>query len=195
MRTATIHRATKETSIDLTLNVDGTGKAKIETGIGFFDHMLEQVARHGLMDLDVHVKGDLVVDGHHTVEDTGIALGDALREALGEKRGIVRYGTSYVPLDEALSRVVLDFSGRPGLSFQCEFASDMIGSLDSSLVHEFFQAVVNHAGMTLHVDNIRGFNAHHQAETIFKAFGRAMREACETDSRAPDAIPSTKGTL
>ena len=175
--------------------MDGTGRCAVHTGIGFFDHMLEQIARHGLMDLDVKVEGDLYVDGHHTVEDAGIVLGQALKEALGEKKGIVRYGQACIPLDESLSRVVLDLSGRPGLYFDCDFTAPMIGALDSQLVREFFQAVSNHAGMTLHIDNLKGENAHHQAESIFKAFARALRAAVATDERAADVIPSTKGAL
>ncbi len=195
MREAHIHRTTAETDVMVSVNLDGTGEREIDTGIGFFDHMLDQIARHGLIDLTVKVKGDLKVDGHHTVEDTGIALGEAIRKALGEKAGVVRYGMSFVPLDEALSRCVLDLSGRPGLVFSCAFTAPMIGELDSQLVREFFQALVNHAGMTLHVDNLRGDNAHHQAETIFKAFGRALRMAVEIDPRMGGRVPSTKGTL
>lgn len=195
MRTAQIQRVTKETDIAVEINLDGTGVAKIDTGIGFFDHMLDQIARHGLVDLSVVCKGDTYIDGHHSVEDVGIALGQALCKALGNKAGIVRYGFSYVPLDEALSRVVLDLSGRPGLDFNCTFTAPMIGALDSQLVREFFQGLVNHAGMTLHIDNLKGINAHHQAETIFKAFGRALRMAVEKDARMGDAIPSTKGAL
>ncbi len=195
MRTAEIKRTTRETEINLKIDLDGTGKCAVATGIGFFDHMLEQIARHGLIDLAVSVKGDLHVDGHHTVEDTGIALGIALKEALGDKKGIVRYGSACIPLDEALSRVVIDLSGRPGLYFDCEFKAPMIGELDSQLVREFFQALANNAGMTLHIDNLKGENAHHQAETVFKAFARALRSAVETDSRAPSSIPSTKGAL
>ncbi len=195
MRTAQVKRVTKETDIDVRVNLDGTGVAEIDTGIGFFDHMLDQIARHGLLDLKVVCKGDTYIDGHHSVEDVGIALGQALKEALGNKAGIVRYGFSFVPLDEALSRVVMDLSGRPGLDFNCAFTAPMIGALDSQLVREFFQGLVNHAGMTLHVDNLKGINAHHQAESIFKAFGRALRMAVEKDSRVGDAIPSTKGAL
>ena len=167
MRTAAISRKTKETQIEVCLNLDGTGRCAVQTGIGFFDHMLEQIARHGLMDLDMKVEGDLYVDGHHTVEDAGIVFGQALKEALGNKKGIVRYGQACIPLDESLSRVVLDLSGRPGLYFDCDFTAPMIGALDSQLVREFFQAVSNHAGMTLHIDNLKGENAHHQAESIF----------------------------
>lgn len=195
MRKAQISRVTGETDITVGINLDGTGEKEIDTGIGFFDHMLDQIARHGMVDLSIKAKGDLEVDGHHTVEDVGIALGDAIAKALGDKKGVTRYGMSYVPLDEALSRVVLDLSGRPGLVFECCFTAPMIGALDSQLVREFFQGLVNHAGMTLHIDNIRGENAHHQAETIFKAFGRALRMAVEPDPRAAGLIPSTKGVL
>ncbi len=195
MRKAQISRVTGETDITVGINLDGTGEKEIDTGIGFFDHMLDQIARHGMIDLSIKAKGDLKVDGHHTVEDVGIALGDAIAKALGDKKGVTRYGMSYVPLDEALSRVVLDLSGRPGLVFECRFTAPMIGALDSQLVREFFQGLVNHAGMTLHIDNIRGENAHHQAETIFKAFGRALRMAVEPDPRAAGRIPSTKGVL
>lgn len=195
MRKAQISRVTGETDITVGINLDGTGEKEIDTGIGFFDHMLDQIARHGMIDLSIKAKGDLEVDGHHTVEDVGIALGDAIAKALGDKKGVTRYGMSYVPLDEALSRVVLDLSGRPGLVFECCFTAPMIGALDSQLVREFFQGLVNHAGMTLHIDNIRGENAHHQAETIFKAFGRALRMAVELDPRAAGLIPSTKGVL
>lgn len=195
MRTAVISRNTKETQIQVRLVLDGTGECAVETGIGFFDHMLEQIARHGLMDLTVKVAGDLYVDGHHTVEDVGIVIGQALKSALGDKMGIVRYGQACIPLDESLSRVVLDLSGRPGLYFDCQFTASMIGQLDSQLVKEFFQGLVNHAGMTLHVDNLKGENAHHQAESIFKAFARALRAAVTVDERAADVIPSTKGAL
>ena len=195
MRSALIKRTTGETDISVEVNLDGTGLKDISTGIGFFDHMLDQIARHGLIDLKVCARGDLQVDGHHTVEDVGIALGEAIKQALGDKAGIVRYGESHVPLDEALSRVVLDLSGRPGLVFDYSFTAPMIGELDSQLVREFFQALANHAAMTLHVDNIRGENAHHQAETIFKAFGRALRMAVEVDPRQAGRIPSTKGAL
>ena len=195
MRKAQISRVTGETDITVGINLDGTGEKEIDTGIGFFDHMLDQIARHGMIDLSIKAKGDLEVDGHHTVEDVGIALGDAIAKALGDKKGVTRYGMSYVPLDEALSRVVLDLSGRPGLVFECCFTAPMIGALDSQLVREFFQGLVNRAGMTLHIDNIRGENAHHQAETIFKAFGRALRMAVEPDPRAAGLIPSTKGVL
>ena len=195
MRKAQISRVTGETDITVGINLDGTGEKEIDTGIGFFDHMLDQIARHGMIDLSIKAKGDLEVDGHHTVEDVGIALGDAIAKALGDKKCATRYGMSYVPLDEALSRVVLDLSGRPGRVFECCFTAPMIGALDSQLVREFFQGLVNHAGMTLHIDNIRGENAHHQAETIFKAFGRALRMAVEPDPRAAGLIPSTKGVL
>lgn len=195
MRIGSVERKTKETQISVRINLDGTGKADIATGIGFFDHMLDQIARHGLVDLEIKAHGDLEVDGHHTVEDVGIALGDALLQALGDKRGVRRYGFAYVPLDEALSRVVLDLSGRPHLEFACDFTAPMIGALDSQLVREFFQGLVNHGEVTLHCDCLRGINAHHQAETLFKAFGRALRMAVEKDPRMGDAIPSTKGTL
>ncbi|MDO5625775.1 MAG: imidazoleglycerol-phosphate dehydratase HisB [Pseudomonadota bacterium] len=194
-RTARVARDTAETHITVALNLDGSGTAKLATGIGFFDHMLEQIARHGLIDLDVQAQGDLHIDGHHTVEDVGITLGQAVHKAVGDKRGITRYGHSYVPLDEALSRVVIDFSGRPGLVLNAPFTSGMIGQLDTQLIHEFFQGFVNHALVTLHIDNLKGSNAHHQAETIFKAFGRALRMALERDARAAGQIPSTKGTL
>lgn len=195
MRTARIERNTFETKITVEVNLDGMGRCDIATGIGFFDHMLEQIGRHGLIDLTVKAEGDLHVDGHHTVEDVGIALGMALRQAMGERRGLVRYGASYVPLDEALSRVVIDLSGRPGLVFVANFTAPMIGQFDSQLVREFFQGLVNHAAMTVHVDNLRGENAHHQAETIFKAFGRALRQAVSSDERLGSAVPSTKGCL
>lgn len=194
-RTASVSRNTAETQIQLSINLDGSGIAKLQTGIGFFDHMLDQIARHGLIDLDIACTGDLHIDGHHTVEDVGIALGQAFRQAVGDKKGLRRYGHAYVPLDEALSRVVVDFSGRPGLVMPVEFSSGMIGALDTQLIHEFFQGFVNHALVSLHIDNLRGHNAHHQAETIFKAFGRALRMALEFDPRALDQIPSTKGSL
>ncbi len=194
-RRASIKRNTAETQIQLSINLDGTGTAQLQTGIGFFDHMLDQIARHGLIDLDIQCTGDLHIDGHHTVEDVGIALGQAFREAVGDKKGLRRYGHAYVPLDEALSRVVVDFSGRPGLVMPVEFTSGMIGALDTQLIFEFFQGFVNHAFVSLHIDNLRGHNAHHQAETIFKAFGRALRMALEFDPRALDQIPSTKGSL
>ncbi len=195
MRTATIKRITAETQIRVSINLDGTGKAKLATGVPFLEHMLDQVARHGLVDVDVDAKGDLHIDGHHTVEDIGITLGQAVAEAIGDKAGIRRYGHSYVPLDEALSRVVIDFSGRPGLHFNVKFTRPLIGEFDVDLAYEFFQGFANHAQVTLHVDNLRGENAHHQCETIFKAFARALRMAVELDSRASGVIPSTKGTL
>jgi imidazoleglycerol-phosphate dehydratase len=195
MRKATVHRKTHETTIDVSLDVDGTGVYSIATGVPFLDHMVEQVARHGLFDLDIKATGDLHIDAHHTVEDVGITLGQALSQALGDKRGVRRYGHAYVPLDEALSRVVVDLSGRPGLDMQVAFTRARIGEFDADLVYEFFQGFVNHAQATLHVDNLKGRNAHHQAETIFKAFGRALRMAVELDPRAVDSVPSTKGTL
>ena len=195
MRTATVTRKTAETDIAVTLNLDGTGKAKLATGVPFLDHMLDQVARHGMIDLDVAAQGDLHIDAHHTVEDVGITIGQAVAKALGGKKGIRRFGHAYIPLDEALSRVVIDFSGRPGLEFHVPFTRGLIGEFDVDLVHEFFQGFVNHAQVTLHVDNLRGANAHHQAETAFKAFGRALRMAVEPDPRAGGAVPSTKGTL
>ena len=194
-RTAEVSRKTAETQITVKVNLDGTGVSKLSTGIGFFDHMLDQIARHGLIDLDISAKGDLHIDAHHTVEDVGITLGQAFAKAMGDKKGIRRYGHSYVPLDEALSRVVIDFSGRPGLEFHVPFKRSMIGSFDVDLTHEFFQGFVNHALMTLHIDNLRGENAHHQCETVFKAFGRALRMAAELDSRSAGTIPSTKGSL
>ena len=194
-RLAEITRNTAETKITVKVNLDGTGVAKLHTGIGFFDHMLDQIARHGLIDLDIHADGDLHIDGHHTVEDVGIALGQAVHKAVGDKKGIRRYGHAYVPLDEALSRVVIDLSGRPGLIMNVPFKSGMIGAFDTQLAHEFFQGFVNHAFVTLHIDNLRGENAHHQAETVFKAFARALRGALEFDSRAVGMIPSTKGSL
>ena len=195
MRTATVTRKTAETDIAVTLNLDGTGKSKLATGVPFLDHMLDQVARHGMIDLDVAAQGDLHIDAHHTVEDVGITIGQAVAKALGGKKGIRRFGHAYVPLDEALSRVVVDFSGRPGLEFHVPFTRGLIGEFDVDLVHEFFQGFVNHAQVTLHVDNLRGANAHHQAETAFKAFGRALRMAVELDPRAAGTVPSTKGTL
>ena len=194
-RTAEVTRRTAETEITVRIDLDGTGRSELATGIGFFDHMLDQIARHGLIDLHIQAKGDLHIDGHHTVEDVGITLGQALAKAVGDKRGIRRYGHAYVPLDEALSRVVIDFSGRPGLVAHVPFTSGMIGSFDTQLMHEFFQGFVNHAFVTLHIDNLRGANAHHQAETVFKAFGRALRAALELDPRAPGVVPSTKGSL
>ncbi|HUP08722.1 MAG TPA: imidazoleglycerol-phosphate dehydratase HisB [Caldimonas sp.] len=194
-RTATVQRDTKETQIRVRVDLDGSGAAKLATGIGFFDHMLDQVARHGLVDLEVEAKGDLHIDGHHTVEDVGIALGMAVAQALGDKKGLVRYGHAYVPLDEALSRVVIDFSGRPGLVMNVPFKAGMIGGFDVQLAHEFFQGFANHALVTLHVDNLRGENAHHQCETVFKAFARALRMAIAIDPRSAGTIPSTKGSL
>lgn len=194
-RTAEVNRKTAETNIRVAVNLDGTGQAKLATGIGFLDHMLDQIARHGLIDLDIQCEGDLHIDGHHTVEDIGITLGQAFAKAVGDKKGIRRYGHAYVPLDEALSRVVVDFSGRPGLVMDVPFKSGMVGSFDTQLTHEFFQGFVNHAFVTLHIDNLKGDNAHHQAETVFKAFARALRAALEFDPRALGSIPSTKGTL
>jgi imidazoleglycerol-phosphate dehydratase len=195
VRTAAVTRNTAETKISVSVNLDGKGRSKLATGVPFLDHMLDQVARHGLLDLEVEAKGDLHIDAHHTVEDIGIAVGQAVAKAIGEKRGVRRFGHAYVPLDEALSRVVIDFSGRPGLEFNVAFVRARIGEFDVDLVHEFFQGFVNHAQVTLHVDNLRGTNAHHQAETVFKAFARALRMAVEADSRAGRAVPSTKGTL
>lgn len=195
MRTANVNRSTLETQISVSINLDGAGKSAFETGLGFLDHMLDQIARHGMMDMEVNAKGDLHIDAHHTVEDIGITLGQAFSQAIGDKKGICRYGHAYVPLDEALSRVVLDISGRPGLAFNCEFTRATIGSFDVDLIHEFFQGFVNHANITLHIDNIKGHNAHHQAETIFKAFGRALRMALTYDERMFGIMPSTKGSL
>ena len=195
MRQAEISRNTLETRITVRVNLDGSGRGKFATGVPFLDHMLDQVARHGMIDLEVEAQGDLHIDAHHTVEDIGITLGQALTKALGDKAGLRRYGHAYVPLDEALSRVVVDLSGRPGLIFGVEFVRAMIGAFDVDLVREFFQGLVNHANMTLHVESLRGENAHHQAETIFKAFGRALRMAVEADERAAGSIPSTKGSL
>ena len=194
-RSAHVERVTKETTIAVTVDLDGGGRAEVDTGVPFLDHMLDQVARHGMLDLVVRAKGDLHVDAHHTVEDVGITFGQAVKRALGDKKGIRRYGHAYVPLDEALSRVVLDLSGRPGLEFHVPFTRALVGTFDVDLIHEFFQGFVNHALVTLHVDNLRGDNAHHQAETVFKAFARALRMACERDSRLGGAIPSTKGSL
>ncbi len=194
-RIAEVTRNTAETRISVRVNLDGSGHSKLHTGIGFFDHMLDQIARHGLIDLDVQADGDLHIDGHHTVEDVGITLGQAVNQAVGERKGIRRFGHAYVPLDEALSRVVIDFSGRPGLVMEVPFKSGMIGTFDSQLAHEFFQGFVNHAFVTLHIDNLRGENAHHQAETVFKAFARALRMALEIDPRASGVIASTKGSL
>jgi len=194
-RQASVSRDTLETQVTVSVNLDGSGISQLNTGIPFLEHMLEQIARHGLIDLDIKAKGDLHIDAHHTVEDIGITLGQAFSKALTDKKGIRRYGHAYVPLDEALSRVVIDFSGRPGLQFHAEFARGSIGSFDVELFYEFFQGFVNHAHVTLHIDNIRGRNAHHIAETIFKAFGRAVRNAVEIDQRVGDSIPSTKGSL
>ena len=194
-RTASVERNTLETQITVSVNLDGTGQAKFDTGVPFLEHMMDQIARHGLIDLDITAKGDLHIDAHHTVEDIGITLGQAFAKAVGDKKGIRRYGHAYVPLDEALSRVVLDLSGRPGIEFNVDFVRGMIGEFDVDLFHEFFQGFVNHALVTLHVDNLRGHNAHHQAETVFKAFGRALRMALEVDPRMGEVIPSTKGSL
>ena len=194
-RTATVERNTLETQIQVSVNLDGSGESSFYTDIPFLDHMLEQIARHGRVDLKIRADGDLHIDGHHTVEDIGITLGMAFAKALGDKKGIGRYGHAYVPLDEALSRVVIDFSGRPGLEFDATFPSSTIGEFDSELFYEFFQGFVNHAGATLHIDNLRGRNSHHIAETIFKAFGRAVRMAVEADARMGEQLPSTKGAL
>jgi imidazoleglycerol-phosphate dehydratase len=194
-RRAEVTRNTKETRITLSVNLDGTGTSRLDTGLPFLEHMLEQVARHGLIDITLEAKGDLHIDAHHTVEDIGITLGQAFARAAGDKNGIRRYGHAYVPLDEALSRVVIDFSGRPGLEYHVDFPRARVGEFDVDLVHEFFQGFCNHALVTLHVDCLRGKNAHHNAETIFKAFGRALRMALEVDPRAPDSVPSTKGSL
>ena len=195
MRQAQVTRNTLETRISVKLNLDGNGASTLATGIGFFDHMLAQVARHGMIDLEIEAKGDLHIDAHHTVEDVGITLGQAFAKAIGDKKGVRRYGHAYVPLDEALSRVVVDLSGRPGLEYAVEYARGLVGEFDIDLVHEFFQGFANHALVTLHIDNFKGRNAHHQAETIFKAFGRALRMASEMDPRAAGALPSTKGSL
>jgi imidazoleglycerol-phosphate dehydratase len=195
MRTAEVTRNTNETQISVKVNLDGNGRAAFVTGVHFLDHMLDQVARHGLIDIDIQAKGDLHIDAHHTVEDIGITLGQAVAKAIGDKKGIRRYGHAYVPLDEALSRVVVDFSGRPGIEFHVPFTRAMIGEFDVDLAYEFFQGFVNHALVTLHVDNLRGDNAHHQCETVFKAFGRALRMAIEIDPRMGQIIPSTKGSL
>ena len=194
-RTAEVQRNTKETQIRVRVDLDGTGQARLATGIGFFDHMLDQVARHGLIDLDIEAQGDLHIDGHHTVEDVGITLGLAVAQAVGDKAGLTRYGHAYVPLDEALSRVVIDFSGRPGLHMDVPFRSGMVGGFDTQLTYEFFQGFANHALATLHIDNLKGVNAHHQCETVFKAFARALRAALELDPRSAGMIPSTKGSL
>ncbi len=195
MRQAHVIRHTLETQIDVQLNLDGTGQVKLNSGLPFLEHMLDQIARHGLIDLQLLAKGDLHIDAHHTVEDIGITLGQAFTQAVGDKKGLRRYGHAYVPLDEALSRVVLDLSGRPGLEFNCTFTRASIGEFDVDLIHEFFQGFVNHALVTLHIDNLAGNNAHHQAETIFKAFGRALRMALEVDARMAGMMPSTKGML
>lgn len=194
-RIATVTRDTLETQITVSVNLDGSGKAKFATGIPFLEHMLDQIARHGLIDLDISAVGDTHIDDHHTVEDIGITLGQAVAQAVGDKKGILRYGHAYVPLDEALSRVVVDFSGRPGLEFHVPFTRAQVGAFDADLFHEFFQGFINHANVTLHIDNLRGENAHHQAETVFKAFGRALRMALSVDERAADIMPSTKGVL
>jgi imidazoleglycerol-phosphate dehydratase len=195
MRTAEVTRNTKETQIRVKLDLDGQGSARLSTGLPFLEHMLDQVARHGMLDLEIEAKGDLHIDAHHTVEDIGITLGQAFAKALGDKSGMRRFGHAYVPLDEALSRVVVDFSGRPGLEYHVDFSRALIGEFDVDLVHEFFQGFANHAQVTLHIDNLRGDNAHHQCETMFKAFARAVRMACERDARAAGAVPSTKGVL
>jgi imidazoleglycerol-phosphate dehydratase len=195
MRIAEVTRNTRETRITVRINLDGTGQSKLQTGIGFFDHMLDQIARHGLIDLDIHCEGDLHIDGHHTVEDVGITLGMAIAKAVGDKAGLTRYGHSYVPLDEALSRVVIDLSGRPGLHMDVKFTSGSIGAFDTQLTYEFFQGFANAALATVHIDNLKGHNAHHQAETMFKAFGRALRMATTLDPRSAGVIPSTKGSL
>jgi len=195
MRTADVTRNTKETQIRVVINLDGTGISALDSGVPFLDHMLDQVARHGMIDIELKASGDLHIDAHHTVEDVGITFGQALSKALGDKVGVRRYGHAYVPLDEALSRVVIDLSGRPGLVLNIPFTSGMIGAFDTQLTHEFFQGFVNHAGVTLHIDNLRGVNAHHQCETAFKAFARALRAAVERDPRSAGTIPSTKGSL
>lgn len=195
MRQVDVTRNTSETQIQIALNLDGTGKAQLNSGVPFLDHMLDQIARHGMVDLTVNAKGDTHIDDHHTVEDVGITLGQAVAKAVGDKKGITRYGHSYVPLDETLSRVVVDFSGRPGLEFHVPFTRARVGDFDVDLAIEFFRGFVNHAGVTLHIDNLRGINAHHQIETVFKAFGRALRMALELDPRASGVVPSTKGSL
>ncbi len=195
MRTAQVTRNTLETQITVSLNLDGTGAAKLATGVPFLDHMLDQIARHGLIDMDIQCQGDLHIDAHHTVEDAGITFGQAFAQALGDKKGIRRYGYAYVPLDEALSRVVIDLSGRPGIEYHVDYTRARVGDFDVDLILEFFRGFINHAGVTLHIDNLRGTNAHHQAETIFKAFGRALRMAVEPDARMGDVLPSTKGAL
>jgi Imidazoleglycerol-phosphate dehydratase len=195
MRQAQINRNTLETQIDVKVNLDGTGNVALDTGVPFLDHMLDQIARHGMIDMEIAARGDLHIDAHHTVEDIGITLGQAFKQAIGDKKGLQRYGHAYVPLDEALTRVVVDLSGRPGMAFNVKFVRARIGEFDVDLIKEFFQGFINHALMTVHIDNLAGCNAHHQAETIFKAFGRALRVAIETDPRALDTIPSTKGSL
>ena len=195
VRSAQVERRTAETDISVRLSIDGTGRTELASGIAFLDHMLDQVGRHAMFDLSIAAKGDLHIDAHHTVEDIGITLGQAFKRAMGDKKGIRRYGHAYVPLDEALSRVVLDLSGRPGLEFHVPFTRALVGTFDVDLIHEFFQGFANHALVTLHVDNLRGANAHHQAETVFKAFARALRMACERDPRSTGDVPSTKGTL
>jgi imidazoleglycerol-phosphate dehydratase len=194
-RTASVERNTNETQISIQLNLDGTGKSSLKTGLPFFEHMIDQIARHGMLDLNIDAKGDLEIDAHHTVEDVGITLGQAFSQAIGDKKGVVRYGHAYVPLDEALSRVVIDFSGRPGLEFRVQFPRARVGDFDVDLTHEFFQGFVNHANVTLHIDSLSGVNSHHIAETIFKAFGRALRMAATPDERMQGIIPSTKGSL
>jgi len=195
MRQVDVTRNTSETQIQIAINLDGTGKAQLNSGVPFLDHMLDQIARHGMIDLTVNAKGDTHIDDHHTVEDVGITLGQAIAKAVGDKKGITRYGHSYVPLDETLSRVVIDFSGRPGLEFHVPFTRARVGDFDVDLAIEFFRGFVNHAGVSLHIDNLRGINAHHQIETVFKAFGRALRMALELDPRASGVVPSTKGSL
>ncbi|MDH3609579.1 MAG: imidazoleglycerol-phosphate dehydratase HisB [Gammaproteobacteria bacterium] len=194
-RTASVERNTNETQISVQLNLDGTGQSSLKTGLPFFEHMIDQIARHGMLDLNIDAKGDLEIDAHHTVEDVGITLGQAFSQAIGDKKGVVRYGHAYVPLDEALSRVVIDFSGRPGLEFRVQFPRARVGDFDVDLTHEFFQGFVNHANVTLHIDSLSGVNSHHIAETIFKAFGRALRMAAAPDERMQGIIPSTKGSL
>ncbi len=194
-RTASVERNTNETQISIQLNLDGTGQSSLKTGLPFFEHMIDQIARHGMLDLNIDAKGDLEIDAHHTVEDVGITLGQAFSQAIGDKKGVVRYGHAYVPLDEALSRVVIDFSGRPGLEFRVQFPRARVGEFDVDLTHEFFQGFVNHANVTLHIDSLSGVNSHHIAETIFKAFGRALRMAAAPDERMQGIIPSTKGSL
>jgi len=195
MRIAEVNRNTLETQIQVVINLDGSGKSSFDTGLPFLEHMMDQIARHGLIDMDIRASGDLQIDAHHTVEDLGITLGQAVKQALGDKKGIRRYGHAYVPLDEALSRVVIDLSGRPGLSYDVQFQRALVGSFDVDLFHEFFQGFVNHALVTLHIDNLKGDNAHHQIETVFKAFGRALRNALEVDNRMVGELPSTKGSL